>query len=145
MRITFYLLLLFSALTSFAEDSFERQQMNARTQPVGQVNLEDQTQVTISPKKEEPVAANNEVLAGQKIYEQYCSVCHKTGLAGAPKFRDENDWKPKLDNKSITELTQSAIKGVNAMPAKGTCMSCSEKEILQETKRGERWKHLANG
>ena len=53
MRITFYLLLLFSALTSFAEDSFERQQMNARTQPVGQVNLEDQTQVTISPKKEE--------------------------------------------------------------------------------------------
>lgn len=66
---------------------------------------------------------------GQAIYEQHCVVCHQDGIAGAPKFRNEADWKPRLAQKNLDELTASAIKGLNAMPAKGTCPECIDAEI----------------
>jgi cytochrome c5 len=59
---------------------------------------------------------------GQTIYEQHCSVCHQDGIAGAPKFRDPSDWKTRLTDQTIETLTAQAIKGLNAMPAKGTCL-----------------------
>lgn len=68
-------------------------------------------------------------LAGQSIYEQNCVTCHEDGVAGAPRFRHKGDWAPRLQQKNLDELTASAIKGLNAMPAKGTCTECSDADI----------------
>ncbi len=68
---------------------------------------------------------------GKEIYENYCTICHQSGLAGAPKFQSSTDWLKRCEAKKISGLVKSAIKGLNAMPAKGTCMSCDELDIRQ--------------
>ncbi|MDP3558873.1 MAG: c-type cytochrome [Legionellaceae bacterium] len=68
---------------------------------------------------------------GQQVYEQHCALCHTTGVAGAPKFRDMQDWKQRVAGKKLAELTQTALQGKNAMPPKGTCMQCDE-ALLQQ-------------
>lgn len=66
---------------------------------------------------------------GQSTYEKFCAICHRDGLVGAPKFRSVPDWKSRTAQKDLEELVNSAIQGVNAMPAKGTCVECSEEDI----------------
>jgi cytochrome c5 len=68
---------------------------------------------------------------GKETYQTYCTVCHASGLAGAPKFQDKSDWTPRCQSKHLKGLLASAIKGLNAMPAKGTCASCLEEDIQQ--------------
>ena len=67
--------------------------------------------------------------AGKAIYEQYCALCHREGLVGAPLFRDEKAWKPRTANKDLDALVASATQGLNAMPQKGTCTTCSETDL----------------
>lgn len=77
-----------------------------------------------------PKLSDEEVLLkGKTIYEQRCSNCHQEGLAFAPKFRNPEDWSKRLAQKNVDQLCGSAIKGINGMPAKGTCWSCTEEEI----------------
>jgi cytochrome c5 len=66
---------------------------------------------------------------GQEIYEHTCVVCHQNGLAGAPRFRNEKDWKPRLKDRTLNDLVASSIKGLNAMPEKGTCIKCSDEDL----------------
>jgi cytochrome c5 len=56
--------------------------------------------------------------AGEALYKQTCAVCHAAGVAGAPKFGDKAAWAPRV-GQGLDGLTASAIKGKNAMPAKG--------------------------
>lgn len=65
----------------------------------------------------------------KNIYEQHCIVCHRDGVAGAPKFRDEASWKPRFVQRDINALVASAVKGKNAMPPKGTCQECMDSDI----------------
>lgn len=65
----------------------------------------------------------------KQIYEQHCIICHRDGVAGAPKFQDEGSWKARLEQNDIDALVASAIKGKNAMPPKGTCQECSDSDI----------------
>jgi len=60
-------------------------------------------------------------------YNSSCAVCHATGAAGAPKTGDAEAWKPHLD-KGMDKLLQSVNNGVNAMPPKGMCFSCSDED-----------------
>ena len=55
-------------------------------------------------------------------------ACHTTGAAGAPKIGDAAAWDERL-GKGIEEVYANAINGINGMPPKGTCMSCSDDEI----------------
>lgn len=66
--------------------------------------------------------------AGKKIYEQYCVGCHATGAGGAPKFGDGTAWAP-LVKQGMDTLYQNAIHGIDGMPPKGTCATCSEQDI----------------
>lgn len=68
---------------------------------------------------------------GQRIYEQYCHICHEPGLVGAPKFRNKAEWDERLAKKSLNELVDSALKGINAMPAQGTCYECSQDDLRE--------------
>lgn len=60
------------------------------------------------------VAAPN----GKAIYDATCVACHSTGAAGAPKVGDAAAWAPRIKTGNAA-LYASAIKGKNAMPAKG--------------------------
>lgn len=112
------------SLVLYASDDMERQETQLRIQPVGQVSVQNEpnaeTKILASVAKKEP---------GQETYEQYCTVCHKEGLAGAPKFRNEQDWKPRLVGRTLEDLVASSIKGLNAMPTKGTCLKCSDDDL----------------
>jgi cytochrome c5 len=68
--------------------------------------------------------------AGGGVYEAYCTGCHTTGAGGAPKLGDAAAWDPLL-KAGIDSVYASAINGKGGMPAKGTCLSCSDTEIKQ--------------
>ena len=65
---------------------------------------------------------------GEAIYKQSCMACHAAGVAGAPKPGDSEAWSPRIA-KGTGALFQSVTNGLNAMPPKGGCMSCSEDEL----------------
>lgn len=67
-------------------------------------------------------------LSGEEVYGQYCSVCHAAGVGGAPLFADSDVWAPRAA-KGMDVLMASTLNGINAMPARGTCMSCSDDEL----------------
>lgn len=130
MRFGFLILL--SALSSggYALDDFDKQQIINRIKPVGSVRVQKDEQAQTATTQPVQTAAVEKKEPGQAVYDQYCSVCHRDGVAGAPKFRVEAEWKARLAaRKDINGLTASAIKGINAMPAKGTCVDCSDEDI----------------
>ena len=127
-RYLFALLVLFPLSIQASLDT-ENLPIQNRIKPIGNVHIEQQTQQTDAPPPVENKPTSSAAMApGQKVYEQHCIVCHRDGVAGAPKFRDEAMWKPRL-TVGIDALTTSAIKGKNAMPAKGTCQECSNSDI----------------
>jgi len=65
---------------------------------------------------------------GEGIYNKACKVCHAAGVAGAPKLGDAEAWAPRLA-KGEEALFGSIKNGLNAMPPKGACMTCSEDEL----------------
>ena len=64
----------------------------------------------------------------EQIYNQSCAMCHGSGLMGAPKLGDAAGWKDRVA-KGMDTLHTHAIKGFNAMPAKGGCATCSDDDI----------------
>lgn len=69
--------------------------------------------------------------SGDKIKAAYtasCAACHTTGAAGAPKLGDKSTWAPRIKS-GIDTLYNSAIKGKNAMPAKGGNASLSDADV----------------
>ena len=67
-------------------------------------------------------------LSGQQVYDQFCFACHATGVGDAPMLGDAEAWAPRVD-KGMDVLMASTLNGINTMPAKGTCMSCSDEEL----------------
>jgi cytochrome c5 len=65
---------------------------------------------------------------GEAIYNSYCSGCHSTGVGGAPKIGDAASWGP-LARSGINKLYAIAINGGGNMPARGTCITCSDYDI----------------
>ncbi|PST85389.1 cytochrome C [Photobacterium sp. NCIMB 13483] len=112
-------LLFFSTTTIAADMSVSA--INGRTKPVGNVHLEGTAPavvVTTTPAR-----------TSQAVYDQYCASCHNSGLMGAPKKGNADDWAARVSQGDAV-LAKHAIEGFNAMPAKGTCMDCSDDEII---------------
>jgi cytochrome c5 len=63
------------------------------------------------------------------VYEKTCSVCHATGLAGAPKFGDKAAWAPRIAT-GMNTLHNSALHGKNAMPAKGGNTALQDADVI---------------
>lgn len=63
------------------------------------------------------------------VYGNYCFACHDTGAAGAPLLSNQAFWQQSVNDKA--RLYESTLKGVRAMPAKGTCLSCSDEQLKQ--------------
>jgi len=66
--------------------------------------------------------------SAEDIYKAVCSACHASGAAGAPKFGDQADWSARL-KQGEKALLASAIKGKNAMPARGGAADLSDLEL----------------
>lgn len=66
--------------------------------------------------------------SGEDVYNATCHTCHAAGVAGAPKKGDMAAWEKRLA-KGFAETLATAKTGLNAMPAKGLCMDCSDDEL----------------
>jgi len=122
------ILVLLSVISTqlFALVDFDKQQIQERIEPIGKVHVEQGADAPVSAPETKTAEAGP---PGKATYDQYCVVCHRDGLAGAPKFEDKNDWAPRMAGKNMDELLAIAIKGLNAMPAKGTCIDCSDADL----------------
>lgn len=78
------------------------------------------------------VASNNKV-NGKAIWQAHCSVCHATGVAGAPKIGDKKEWGPILKSTTLAVLHKHAIHGFKGqrgyMPPKGGDASLTDSEV----------------
>ena len=93
-----------------------------RIKPIGEVRIDKSIVVASSE------SSGNAERSGEKIYNANCIGCHSSGVMGAPKYASLEDWAPRIDL-GLEKLTLSAIAGKGGMPAKGTCMDCSDNEI----------------
>lgn len=66
--------------------------------------------------------------SGEDVYNASCTTCHALGVSGAPRLGHADDWAPRIAN-GMDSLFNNAWNGINAMPAKGLCMDCSEDDI----------------
>ncbi len=92
-----------------------------RIKPIGEVTLANA-----------PSTAKKTVVkkarSGEAIFNSTCTACHTTGAAGAPIVGHQDLWAPRIA-KGKAALFNSAKNGFNAMPAKGTCMDCTDDEL----------------
>jgi cytochrome c5 len=65
---------------------------------------------------------------GKQVVDEVCIKCHGTGENGAPRIGDAAAWKGR-SARSLTALSQSAIKGIRNMPPHGARMDLSDVEL----------------
>lgn len=63
----------------------------------------------------------------EMLYTSVCSACHATGAAGAPI--PGSPAMVERAGKGVDALTQSAITGLNAMPARGGRADLSDEQV----------------
>ena len=93
-----------------------------RIKPIGEVRIDSSMAATSSESSEKAERS------GEEIYKANCQGCHSSGVMGAPKYAPLEDWAARIDL-GLEKLTLSAIAGKGGMPARGTCMDCSDNEI----------------
>jgi cytochrome c5 len=74
------------------------------------------------------LAQNSDGFEVERVYMQSCWACHNSGAAGAPKVGVAADWAPRI-GKGMDTLLTNAITGINAMPAKGLCFTCTDDDL----------------
>ena len=129
------LVIIATNLTSEVSDYKPDELVIANIKPVGQVYIagESEPPVGEAAPSAEVVATDDsgaaaEPKSGKDVYNTNCLACHGTGAAGAPKTGDAAAWAPRIAAGMDTMLA-NATKGLNAMPPKGLCMSCSDAEL----------------
>lgn len=69
---------------------------------------------------------------GIQIYNHFCVNCHAEKpliSLGAPRIGDEKDWQLRL-NQGFAVLFKHTDEGFNAMPARGGCFECTDKQLI---------------
>ena len=120
------------SLTSDVSEYKSEEIVVANIKPVGEVYIAGESEPEAAPSTAaamtagaaEPAAAKS----GEQVYTSSCLACHGTGVAGAPKLGDVAAWAPRIAA-GMDTLLGNAIKGLNAMPPKGLCMTCSDAEL----------------
>jgi cytochrome c5 len=99
-----------------------------RVQPFSQVAVagQDNTALAIKPDASSAAQAGAGTAemptTGEALFQQTCSACHGTGVAGAPKAGDKAAWGPRIAKGNAT-LYDHALHGFTGsagmMPPKG--------------------------
>lgn len=94
-------------LPNAGSDAFTKEAIAARIKPVSDIgyNFKDAS----LPKQ---------LLSGEEVYKSTCVACHGAGVAGAPKVGDAAGWASRV-KAGYDTVVGIALKGLNAMPAKG--------------------------
>lgn len=101
----------------------QEQQVAERIAPEGHVSMAGQVAAVSSS------ASAGAARSGADIYATNCIACHSSGVAGAPILGDVAAWTARL-SKGVETVYTNAINGIGAMPARGTCMDCSDDEVI---------------
>jgi len=102
------------------------EEVRARTTPVGQLCRTGMG--CGGPTSTATSLGASGAMSGQQIYDQFCFVCHATGVTDAPRFANSEDWESRLA-KGMEALMETTINGLNFMPVRGACMACSDGEL----------------
>lgn len=89
---------------------------NERIKPVANVAVVEAPAAPAAPR------------SADAVYNENCAACHASGIAGAPKVGDKAAWSARIAQGG-DKLLEHAIKGLNAMPARGGCSDCSDEDI----------------
>ena len=101
-------------------DHMKPETIDKRTAPIGKVKVKKTSDAATAE------AAGPRTI--KSIVDTYCMACHGTGMPGAAKIGDKEAWAAKLE-KGKDAVMANAIAGINAMPAKGMCMDCTDDEL----------------
>lgn len=95
-----------------------------RIAPIGKVKVaaSNITQPSLNKIKDAPI------LLGKTVFESKCILCHKNGVAGAPRLGNKPDWAPRI-KKKFSLLLKHVTMGYQAMPPKGACLECSISDL----------------
>jgi cytochrome c5 len=115
--------LLVASVTVYALSPAAEQAIAERIKPVGEVCIEGDAACASA------AVAGGAPKAPEEIYNTTCMGCHSTGAGGAPKMGDKGAWAARIKQGNDT-LYKHAIEGLNAMPPKGLCMTCSDEEVI---------------
>ena len=116
-------------------EEFTQRIIAQRTQPVGTLNV-GAKEPSVEPTSVEPttpvqVASSGDV--GKSVYDKACFICHTTGVTGAPKPGDAENWGPRIA-KGLDTLYSNAIKGYQGetgiMPPKGGNLLLSNEDVM---------------
>ena len=100
-----------------------------RIKPVGSVCVEGQPCAKAAASSTDTAATGSSGASGEATFNKVCSTCHKTGVAGAPRFGSYKDWEPRIAQ-GMDKLYDAAIHGLApGMPAKGTCFTCTDAQL----------------
>jgi len=107
-----------------------------RIAPVGQVCLLGEECAQGQAAASNGGAAAGGAAAGGEFdvaatFDQNCAMCHNTGMAGAPRRDDTAHWEARLADAGFDTMVTNAINGVNAMPPRGMCTTCSDENIAE--------------
>lgn len=122
MKIKFLSAFIVSAVVGFAVHAqMTDEDIAERIKPVGNIH--------VAGAAAQAEASGGGAKSGEEVYNSACIACHGAGVLGAPKFQVAAEWQPRLDEKGFDTIWKNAINGINAMPPRGTCGSCSDDEI----------------
>ncbi len=106
--------------------------LRARIAPFGSSCMEGDAvcgDIAVPPPAAPAVAEAAAPLTGEEVYDRFCFACHATGVGDAPLLQDAEQWAPRLA-KGMDAMLQTSLTGLGAMPPMGTCMACSEEEMI---------------
>ena len=94
-------------------------------------SLDNSANVKLQPELN-VVASSSNSKTGEQVYEAACAVCHSAGIAGAPKFGDNDAWKSRVvkgDEKLYANAINGYVGNAGVMPAKGGRPDLSDTEV----------------
>lgn len=112
----------------------------ATTEPPGDVGSPVPAQTSEQPQQNliDPQAVSDatpdpaNLAIGEKVYKSTCSICHKSGLNGAPRMGSKQDWESRLAQGNEV-LYSRAINGYRgskgSMPSRGSNPRLTEAEV----------------
>ena len=101
-----------------------KDQIRERLQPFGEVCAGTSRALATGG-----TATGGAAMSGDQVYDQFCKLCHATGISDAPMLGDVAGWTPRIE-KGEAVLRDSIINGLGVMPPKGACMNCSDDELV---------------
>lgn len=89
-------------------------------------------QLQLNEVKPQAAAGAPDLITGEKVYKGTCSICHKSGLRGAPRLGSKKDWEERLaqGNEILYDRAINGYRGKKgSMPSRGSNPKLSESEV----------------